>query len=134
MTPMSQEEIMTCTKTVMQGLDTLRVEHQQVLNSVLASVKTTTTNHENASTNLSDEKISMIKKGIEMIELALGEAQVFINQSIKFSFIEKKENPSGVKCKWDLQKGQGIEKPMSKYKSKEKLTVKCPMLINWSQL
>lgn len=80
---MSQEEIMTCTKTVMQGLDTLRVEHQQVLNSVLASVKPTT-NNDNASSNLSDEKISMIKKGIEMIELALGEAQVLITHYLRF--------------------------------------------------
>lgn len=74
MMPMSQDEIMTCTKTVVQGLDSLRVEHQQVLNTLLASVKPT--NNDSSSSNLSEEKASMLKKGIEMIELALGEAQV----------------------------------------------------------
>lgn len=76
MMPMSQDEIMSCTKTVVQGLDTLRVEHQQVLNSLLTSVKST--NNDNSSSNLSDEKVLMLKKGIEMIELALGEAQVIL--------------------------------------------------------
>lgn len=86
MMPMSQDEIMSCTKTVVQGLDTLRVEHQQVLNSLLTSVKST--NNDNSSSNMSDEKVSMLKKGIEMIELALGEAQVMMAFANHLEYME----------------------------------------------
>ena len=73
-TQMTQEEIIASTKTVVQGLDTLRVEHHQILNSLLASLKSI--KNENASTNMVDEKMAILKKSIEMIELAMGEAQV----------------------------------------------------------
>ena len=71
---MTQEDIITSTKTVVQGLETLRVEHHQVLNGLQACADTEKTN--TSSTGLNDEKISLLKKSIEMIELAMGEAQV----------------------------------------------------------
>ena len=73
---MTQDEIISGTKTVVQGLETLRVEHHQVLSDLqetLATVK-----NENASASLVEEKIVMLKKSIEMIELAMGEAQVLL--------------------------------------------------------
>lgn len=78
MSPMSQEEIVGSTKIVMQGLDALRVEHRQIMTSLLASMKTIKT--ENASTAMVEEKMTILEKAIEMIELALGEAQV-VNSS-----------------------------------------------------
>lgn len=78
MSPMSQEEIVGSTKIVMQGLDALRVEHRQIMTSLLASMKTIKT--ENASTTMVEEKMTILEKAIEMIELALGEAQV-VNSS-----------------------------------------------------
>ena len=71
---MTQEEIVSSTKTVVQGLETLRVEHHQVLNGLQAN--TDTTNTDTAATDLIEEKISLLKKSIETIELAMGEAQV----------------------------------------------------------
>jgi kinesin light chain len=71
---MTQEEILSSTKTVVQGLETLRMEHHQVLNGLQASVNTI--KNENVAASLIEEKISILKKSIEMIELAMGEAQV----------------------------------------------------------
>ena len=72
---MSQDEIITSTKTVVQGLETLRVEHHQVLSGLQAST-TDTTDNDSSAADLIDEKISLLKKSIETIELAMGEAQV----------------------------------------------------------
>jgi len=71
---MTQEEIISSTKTVVQGLETLRVEHHQVLNGLQASADNDKPG--NISTGLVDEKMSLLKKSVDMIELAMGEAQV----------------------------------------------------------
>ena len=74
MTALTQDEILGSTKTVVQGLDTLKNEHNQILNSLLSSMKTI--KKENGDTNLVEEKTSILKKSLEMLELGLGEAQV----------------------------------------------------------
>ena len=74
MTSLSQEDIMSNTKTVVQGLDTLKNEHHQILNGLLTSVKTI--KKENGDTNLMEEKTNILKKSLETIELGLSEAQV----------------------------------------------------------
>jgi len=71
---MTQEDIVSSTKTVVQGLETLRVEHHQVLNGLQANADSEKTDL--TTTGLIEEKISLLKKSIEMIELAKGEAQV----------------------------------------------------------
>jgi len=76
MTPMTQEEIITGTKTVVQGLDTLRLEHHQILNSLLASTKNIKTESSSVSTGLVDEKVTILRRSMDAIELAIGEAQV----------------------------------------------------------
>ena len=74
MTALSQEEIVSSTKTVMQGLDTLKNEHHQILNSLLSSMKTI--KKENGDTNLVEEKTHILQKALESIDLGLSEAQV----------------------------------------------------------
>lgn len=76
MTALSQEEIISNTKTVIQGLDTLKNEHNQILNSLLTSMKTI--RKENGDTNLVEEKANILKKSVDSIELGLGEAQVMM--------------------------------------------------------
>jgi len=73
---MSQDEIISSTKTVVQGLETLRVEHHQVLNGLQANSDAHNTGTGGGTCSLVEEKISLLKKSIEMIELAMGEAQV----------------------------------------------------------
>ena len=74
MTALNQEDIISNTKTVVQGLDTLRNEHNQILNSLLSSMQTI--KEKNGETNLVEEKANILKKSIDMIDLGLGEAQV----------------------------------------------------------
>lgn len=75
MTALTQDEILSNTKTVVQGLETLKNEHHQILNSFLSSMKTVKKEH-SGETNLMEEKSNILKKSIEMIDLGLGEAQV----------------------------------------------------------
>nr|XP_034324017.1 kinesin light chain isoform X10 [Crassostrea gigas] len=76
MTSLSQEEIISGTKTIIQGLDTLKNEHHQILNGLLSSMKTI--KKENEDTNLMEEKTNRLKKSLETIELGLSEAQVMM--------------------------------------------------------
>lgn len=63
MTQMTQEEIVTNTKTVLQGLEALRVEHLSIIAGLTDGKK-------------DPDKADIISKNIEDIELGLGEAQV----------------------------------------------------------
>lgn len=63
MTQMTQDEIVINTKTVLQGLEALRVEHVSLMNS-LGHTK--------------NEKSEIVHKNMESIELGLGEAQVMM--------------------------------------------------------
>lgn len=63
---LSQDEIVLNTKAVMQGLETLRSEHTQILNSLLDCTQPP----------VAQEKSGLLRKSLEDIELGLGEAQV----------------------------------------------------------
>ncbi|XP_067134964.1 kinesin light chain isoform X2 [Centruroides vittatus] len=76
MTQMTQEEIITNTKTVIQGLEALKNEHLSILNGLLSSLKAV--QQEKGDSNLMEEKSSLIKKHLDSIELGLGEAQVMV--------------------------------------------------------
>ncbi|XP_023213394.1 kinesin light chain-like isoform X2 [Centruroides sculpturatus] len=74
MTQMTQEEIITNAKTVIQGLEALRNEHNSILNGLMSSLKAV--QQEKGEGNLMEEKASLVRKNLESIELSLGEAQV----------------------------------------------------------
>lgn len=78
---MSQDEIITNTKTVVQGLEALKNENYTILNGLLESLKlvketSSTTPGNDVNTKLMEEKASIITKSIESIELGLNEAHV----------------------------------------------------------
>ena len=74
MAGMNQDEILSNTRTVMQGLGNLRLEHNQMLNALLSSGGAMKDEADEVG-NVGDQ-ISMLKKSIEAIDLAIGEAQV----------------------------------------------------------
>lgn len=78
MTPMSQEEIIANTKTVIQGLEALKSENHSILNGLLSSLNAIKSEPQTGGTKarLAEEKASIIQKSIDSIELGLGEAQV----------------------------------------------------------
>lgn len=63
---LSQDEILSRTKLIMQGLDSLKADHVQLINanSHLSGGKT------------SDDRAVMLKKSLERIDLGVNEAQV----------------------------------------------------------
>lgn len=63
---MDQDEIMTNTKTVLQGLEALKNEHSSILNSL----------NEIQVGPVEQEKQSIVRSSLEKIELAIKEAQV----------------------------------------------------------
>lgn len=81
MTQMTQEEIITNTKTVIQGLEALKNEHNSILNGLLTSLQAVQLEKPNDG-NVVEEKTSIIKKTLDSIELGLGEAQVWKNASL----------------------------------------------------
>ncbi|XP_065562626.1 kinesin light chain-like isoform X11 [Artemia franciscana] len=75
-TNMTQDEIVSSTKTVVQGLEALRSEHQSILGGLSCSLQAA--HQEKLDSQLLEEKASLIQKSLEMIELGLGEAQVMV--------------------------------------------------------
>lgn len=67
---MTQEEIVSNTKIVLQGLEALRVEHLSIVNSLVEGKK-------------DPDKYDIVQKNINNIELGIGEAQV-INMPFTF--------------------------------------------------
>ncbi|XP_078792015.1 kinesin light chain 2 [Oryzias latipes] len=78
---LSQDEIVLNTKAVMQGLETLRSEHTQLLNSLLDC----------SQPPVAQEKSGLLRKSLEDIELGLGEAQVIIALSGHLSAVESEK-------------------------------------------
>uniref|UniRef100_A0A3Q3M2H4 Kinesin light chain n=1 Tax=Mastacembelus armatus TaxID=205130 RepID=A0A3Q3M2H4_9TELE len=78
---LSQDEIVLNTKAVMQGLETLRGEHAQLLNSLLDC----------SQPPVAQEKSGLLRKSLEAIELGLGEAQVIIALSSHLSAVESEK-------------------------------------------
>lgn len=60
---MTQEEIVSNTKTVLQGLEALRVEHLSLIANFTEGKK-------------DPDKSDIVQKNIDNIELGIGEAQV----------------------------------------------------------
>nr|CAD7202336.1 unnamed protein product [Timema douglasi] len=74
MTQMTQEEIMTNSKTVVQGLEALKNEHNSILNGLTSSLELASERAQQV--NVVEEKTGLVQKNLDMIELGLGEAQV----------------------------------------------------------
>lgn len=97
---MTQEEIMSNTKTVMQGLEALKNEHNSILSGLTAASVELTMNAveraqmavaaaaHNAETSVIHEKQGLVQKSLEMIELGLGEAQVMMALASHLQIVE----------------------------------------------
>ena len=70
---LSQEEIISRTKQVIQGLEALKQEHHSILDGLLGTLRCLKQDEEGV---LVEEKSHMIRKSMEMLELGLSEAQV----------------------------------------------------------
>ena len=76
MTALTQEEVATHTRTVVQGLEALRNEH----NSILSGISSThSSSHHPPDSNVIAEKAGILQRSLDQIELGLSEAQVGIH-------------------------------------------------------
>jgi len=71
---MSQDDILQSTKSVIQGLDALKNEHGKMLESIVNS----TQKYSAIEKNKLEEKVGLLRKSMDMIELGIGEAQVMM--------------------------------------------------------
>uniref|UniRef100_A0A673ZY17 Kinesin light chain n=1 Tax=Salmo trutta TaxID=8032 RepID=A0A673ZY17_SALTR len=85
---LSQEEIISSTKLVIQGLEALKSEHNSILHSLLETIRCLKKDEE---ANLVHEKSSLLRKSVEMIELGLGEAQVMMALSAHLNAVESEK-------------------------------------------
>ncbi|KAM6961035.1 kinesin light chain 1 isoform 2-T2 [Aplochiton taeniatus] len=86
---LSQEEIISRTKQVIQGLDTLKMEHHSILAGLLATLRCLKQDEEAGV--LVEEKSLMIRKSLEMLELGLSEAQVMMALSGHLTSVESEK-------------------------------------------
>ncbi|XP_070579000.1 kinesin light chain 1-like isoform X5 [Ptychodera flava] len=82
----NQEEIISGTKQVIQGLEQLKNEHNGILNGLYQSLKAV--KKDNEDSNLVEEKTSLLQKSLESIELGLSEAQVMMALGHHLNMVE----------------------------------------------
>ncbi|XP_068194135.1 kinesin light chain 1 isoform X2 [Antennarius striatus] len=83
---LSQDEIISRTKQVVQGLDALKQEHHSILGGLLGTLRCLKQDEEGGV--LVEEKSHMIQRSLEMLELGLSEAQVMMALSGHLSAVE----------------------------------------------
>nr|CAB3259136.1 kinesin light chain 1-like [Phallusia mammillata] len=89
----SQDDILTNTRAVMQGLEQLKNEHNSILHSLLATLNAIRREKDD-DVNLVEEKSNIIKKSLEMIELGLGEAEMMVSLSCHLNNLESEKQRS----------------------------------------
>ncbi|XP_070777103.1 kinesin light chain 1 [Enoplosus armatus] len=85
---MTQDEIISRTKQVIQGLEALKQEHHSILEGLLGTLRCLKQDEEGV---LVEEKSHMIRKSLEMLELGLSEAQVMMALSSHLSSVESEK-------------------------------------------
>uniref|UniRef100_A0A671XF56 Kinesin light chain n=1 Tax=Sparus aurata TaxID=8175 RepID=A0A671XF56_SPAAU len=85
---LSQDEIISRTKQVIQGLEALKQEHHSILDGLLGTLRCLKQDEEGV---LVEEKSHMIRKSLEMLELGLSEAQVMMALSSHLSSVESEK-------------------------------------------
>ncbi|XP_063042513.1 kinesin light chain 2-like [Engraulis encrasicolus] len=106
---LSQDEIVLNTKAVMQGLETLRGEHNQLLGSMLdcSQLQPAT-----------QEKSGLLRKSLEAIELGLGEAQVIIALSGHLSAVESEKQKLRAQVRRLCQENQWLRDELASTQQK----------------
>uniref|UniRef100_A0A8C5FHQ4 Kinesin light chain n=1 Tax=Gadus morhua TaxID=8049 RepID=A0A8C5FHQ4_GADMO len=85
---MCQEEIISRTRQVIQGLDALKQEHHSILDGVLGTLRCLKQEEQGV---LVEEKSLLIRKSLDMLELGLSEAQVMMALSGHLSSVESEK-------------------------------------------
>uniref|UniRef100_UPI00358FDCC9 kinesin light chain 1-like isoform X1 n=1 Tax=Myxine glutinosa TaxID=7769 RepID=UPI00358FDCC9 len=85
----SQEEIISSTRVVMQGLESLRSEHSSLLEGLIEALAARYC--DGATLGLAQEKSNLLQKSLDMIELGIGEAQVMVSLTNHLNTVESEK-------------------------------------------
>ncbi|XP_041044077.1 kinesin light chain 1-like [Carcharodon carcharias] len=112
---LSQEDIISNTKVVMQGLEALKNEHNSILQSLLETINCLKKDEE---ANLVHEKSNLIRKSVEMIELGLGEAQVMMALSGHLNTVESEKQKLRAQVRRLCQENQWLRDELANTQQK----------------
>ncbi len=78
MTQLTQDEIVSSTKTVISGLESLKLEHHAGLQALETSLKAVSqeSKESNGDVPVISEKSEILHKSLEMIDIGIEEAKV----------------------------------------------------------
>ncbi|MED6268667.1 Kinesin light chain 2, partial [Characodon lateralis] len=99
----------------MQGLETLRGEHTQLLNSLLDCTQA----------SIAQEKSGLLRKNLEDIELGLGEAQVIIALSNHLSAVESEKQKLRAQVRRLCQENQWLRDELAETQHKLQRSEQC---------
>ncbi|XP_048452565.1 kinesin light chain 1b [Rhincodon typus] len=112
---LSQEDIISNTKVVMQGLEALKNEHNSILHSLLETISCLKKDEE---ANLVHEKSNLIRKSVEMIELGLGEAQVMMALCTHLNTVESEKQKLRAQVRRLCQENQWLRDELANTQQK----------------
>ncbi|KAJ8361438.1 hypothetical protein SKAU_G00179630 [Synaphobranchus kaupii] len=112
---LSQEEIISNTKLVIQGLEALKSEHNCILHSLLETIKCLKKDEE---ASLVHEKSNLLRKSVEMIQLGLGEAQVMMALSSHLGTVESEKQKLRAQVRRLCQENQWLRDELANTQQK----------------
>lgn len=114
---MKQEDVISDTKTVIQGLEALKNENNSLLNNIKSSLSNAPTNGnslDKANYLLMQEKAAIIEKSIGSIELGLSEAQVMIALQHHLQTVEAEKHKLRAQVKRLSEENKWLRDELSK--------------------
>lgn len=119
---MTKEDVISDTKTVIQGLEALKNENNSLLNDLRASLGKSQPSNESsfdrANYLLTQEKAAIIEKSISNIELGLSEAQVMIALQQHLQTVEAEKHKLRAKAKRLSQENAWLRDELAKTQQK----------------
>uniref|UniRef100_A0A671MHB1 Kinesin light chain n=1 Tax=Sinocyclocheilus anshuiensis TaxID=1608454 RepID=A0A671MHB1_9TELE len=112
---LTQEEIISSTKLVIQGLEALKSEHNSILQSLVETIQCLKKDEE---ASLVHEKSSLLRKSVEMIELGLGEAQVMMALSNHLNAVESEKQKLRAQVRRLCQENQWLRDELANTQQK----------------
>lgn len=120
---MTQEDVISNTKTVIQGLEALKNENHTLLDGIRSSLKSAPQNESASSLDkanylLMKEKAAIIEKSINSIELGLGEAHIMIALQQHLQGVEAEKHKLRAQAKRLSQENAWLRDELSKTQQK----------------
>lgn len=117
---MTQEDVISNTKTVIQGLEALKIENNTLLNGIRSTLAKSPNESslDRANYLLMQEKAAIIEKSISSIELGLNEAQVMIALQQHLQTVEADRQKLRAQAKRLSQENAWLRDELSKTQQK----------------